>query len=1445
MSSPLPTGTVISVHFYVAGDNENLEDGFVDVTNKDTFKNGNIPHKHGIYDAHMGTTDKSYLCMSCFNSKTLCPGHSGYMKLRYPVQNPIYKDEIFKWLKLICLSCGNLLTNKTIKDDSESVMREYSKKIQQGTKSDKKVICPTCQAENPTIVRDKYQQLEVYKEFYKNDKLEREQLMNHEIATIFDRISEETLKKVERTMDCHPRKFILNIINVPPNTIRPDMKRLGGGKSGINDLTAFIKIIVMLNDKLPETISSPMQYRDDIRNLELTVFEMIKGTSGTGKMNPKTHMVHISNKPPASISSRLPRKPGRVRGQLMGKRTHNACRSVVSCDTALKIDELGVPMAIAKKIQIPIRVHSQNIDEMMIYFTNKNTNYPGCTKIIKKSNGKTYFIGKVQDSFILEEEDIIYRDLIDGDPIAFNRAPSLTPSSISCHRVKIRYFSDTLSFNVSACELYNADFDGDAMNGYLPLTTMTRFELPVMMDIGERMITYQSGNPQVGSFQDALVGGALFTLFGQKFDKFTTMRLFSLIDEYNESFSENTYSNYEILSKVLPNINFKGSPTMYNEAFAEFIKYKKEDINVLIDSGKYLGGILDKKTVGQTTSGSLAHIIKNQYGSKVALDFTYNVQQIINIYLMDRGFSLGIRDMIISKSALKEVHQKTSAMIHESYSITDKLNNGKIIPPIGLSTEDYYEDMQMNTLSVMDDFTQTIIGDIDTENNGLYQLIATGSKGNNTNLLAISSAIGQLTFGGGRVNPNFGYARTLPYYTSFDPNPEARGFIPDCYIAGLSMPSFIFAASDARSALIKSALSSSVTGAANRTSIKNLESAHVNNMRSCVKANRIVQLIYGESGFDPRCIEIMQIPTIMLSDAKLKTFRVTDIPKKYQNPNISKMLDAEYEQIKNDRDLFREIMLKLEGDSGLNNVLFTDKIKTPIKLTRIINDTIFTYTDRKNVYNKSNLNIGDTILKVQTLCDRLPYIAYNEIQEKRNMKIPVYWQDAFLFNRIFIRSILNIKTLYEKQITDTMLDIIIDKIKITYASAFMQYGTAVGIIAAQSLSAPLTQFVLDSKHRTGRSGTGQTNKLTRSAEILGARPTQKMKNPSMFIHVQPQFEDDLNKVQEIANYIEMMSVERFLDGGIMDFYEKYGEPIHSQYKHEKDMIKQFEKNNPAIKPPNDLIYRCIRFELNKTELILKNMPLESVIEALQSNMPQSYIVYTPENADKLIVRIYIRNDMIKKVSSLDIFMADLLDKIRGIVIRGIAGITLTEVLTDQLPRMYIGEDGSIQKKKIYAIRTMGTNLIEVLNHPMVDTYRVQTDSIIEIAEVYGIEAARQKIVNELKSLYETTIEKGPNHIHYTIYADEMTSIGYVTSIERTGLSKREVENVMLKISTSFPVQNLEDAAVKGMTDHLDGVSALLMVGQVPEFGTCYNKIIIDEDFIAKNVKSVNSILDDL
>ncbi len=92
-------------------------------------------------------------------------------------------------------------------------------------------------------------------------------------------------------------------------------------------------------------------------NLDMTYHELVKGSTSA---NNQLRLATSSNKAPNSIVNRLNKKTGRIRRNLMGKRTSYMIRSVLSGDPTLRIDEIGMPLNLARSLQIPETVRSYN-----------------------------------------------------------------------------------------------------------------------------------------------------------------------------------------------------------------------------------------------------------------------------------------------------------------------------------------------------------------------------------------------------------------------------------------------------------------------------------------------------------------------------------------------------------------------------------------------------------------------------------------------------------------------------------------------------------------------------------------------------------------------------------------------------------------------------------------------------------------------------------------------------------------------------------------------------------------------------------------------------------------------------------------------------------------------------------------------------------------------------
>ena len=89
--------------------------------------------------------------------------------------------------------------------------------------------CPhdDCGEFHPRIYKDKFEQAVFYAEYKSAAGAKREELFNHHINQILGRISNDTVLKLGKPVRCHPKNFILDIIRIAPNTIRPDIRQNG------------------------------------------------------------------------------------------------------------------------------------------------------------------------------------------------------------------------------------------------------------------------------------------------------------------------------------------------------------------------------------------------------------------------------------------------------------------------------------------------------------------------------------------------------------------------------------------------------------------------------------------------------------------------------------------------------------------------------------------------------------------------------------------------------------------------------------------------------------------------------------------------------------------------------------------------------------------------------------------------------------------------------------------------------------------------------------------------------------------------------------------------------------------------------------------------------------------------------------------------------------------
>ena len=91
----------------------------------------------------------------------------------------------------------------------------------------------------------------------------------------------------------------------------------------------------------------------------------------------------------------------------------------------------------------------------------------------------------------LNDGDIVHRHLLNGDPVLFNRQPTLHRMSMMCHIVKVMKKGQTFRMNVADTKPYNADFDGDEMNMHMPQDEESQAELMYLAAVPRKLFHHK------------------------------------------------------------------------------------------------------------------------------------------------------------------------------------------------------------------------------------------------------------------------------------------------------------------------------------------------------------------------------------------------------------------------------------------------------------------------------------------------------------------------------------------------------------------------------------------------------------------------------------------------------------------------------------------------------------------------------------------------------------------------------------------------------------------------------------------------------------------------------------------------------------------------------------------------------------------------------------------
>ncbi|XP_048486238.1 DNA-directed RNA polymerase III subunit RPC1 [Plutella xylostella] len=865
------------------------------------------PATHGVLDRRMGTNQKDANCETCGLGLAECVGHFGFIELALPVFHVGYFRSVITILQTICKECAQVMLPDALK-------KTYRRKFQNPelTYLHKKTLraavfkkaktcnkCPHCESLNGVVKKSPAGILKIVHERYRGKKptdplvmralsafheakasnKELQTMINSglitelsplEVLTLFRRIPDADIPLLGMcAARSRPEHLILTRLPVPPVCVRPSV--VSDIKAGTteDDLTMKQSEILLINGVIATHIAnggkiSLVQEDWDYLQLHVALYVHSDMAGIPLAMQPK--------KPGRGLVQRLKGKQGRFRGNLSGKRVDFSSRTVISPDPNLHIQEVGVPVHVAKILTYPERVFPANLAWLRTLVRNGPDQHPGANYVQQKGAEHKRFLkygNRDKLANDLKCGDIVERHLVDGDVVLFNRQPSLHKLSIMSHRARVQP-QRTFRFNECVCTPYNADFDGDEMNLHLPQTEEARAEALILMGNKSNLVTPRNGELLIAATQDFITGGYLLTsrdtfLTRSQAEQlaccllappdaalrvqlpppalrkprllWTGKQIFSLIMKPNNK------------CEVKANLETKGKNYTGNKDMCV------QDGYVIIRNSSLICGSMDKSTLGSGTKTSIFYILLRDWGEEHAVRAMWRLARMASLYMMNRGFSFGIIDVTPGK-ALIDAKNK---LMESGYSKCDEyileMQKGTLQSQPGCTQEETLEAVMLSELSSIRELAAKACFRELHETNAPRIMAQSGSKGSNINISQMIACVGQQALNGKRV-PNGFEDRSLPHFERHSKIPAARGFVENSFYTGLTPTEFFFHTMGGREGLVDTAVKTAETGYLQRRLVKSLEDLVLHyDMTVRNATGEVVEFKYGSDGLDPTYME--------------------------------------------------------------------------------------------------------------------------------------------------------------------------------------------------------------------------------------------------------------------------------------------------------------------------------------------------------------------------------------------------------------------------------------------------------------------------------------------------------------------------------------------------------------------------------------------------------------
>ena len=1402
-----------------------------------------VPLPNGILDPRMGTTDKKGAeCATCKGKLIDCAGHFGYVKLEMPVFHIGYFKNVIAILQQVCKTCSRVMVSE---EEKQQYLRRFrsprleivprralSKKLAEKCKRCRS--CPHCGAANGVVKRAGASLKIVHEKYSKNPEL-MEQYMgefeeaakhNEQLRANLGRVQDDlnpiralgVLRKISPA-DCElldvadrPEHLILTHLPVPPVCIRPSVEMDGVAGSNEDDVTMKLIQIIEVNNVLRQGLEKGLAITNLMENWD---FLQIQCAMYINSELPGLSLQYQGpGKPLRGFVQRLKGKQGRFRGNLSGKRVDFSGRTVISPDPNLRIDEVGVPLHIAKQMTYPEVVSRHNIEKIRECVRNGMNQHPGANFVRFKNGGTQYlkYGDRRKVAAELKMGDTVERHLRDGDVLLFNRQPSLHKMSIMAHRARVMPWR-TLRFNESVCTPYNADFDGDEMNIHCPQTEEARAEAVELMSVHNNLCTPKNGEILVAATQDFLTASYLLTSRDTFLDRAMVGQLVAMMGDALLSVDLPTpaivapvelWTGKQIFGVL---IRPKASDQIFVNLEVAEKQYSKKDTRamcpndgyVVIQNSEIVAGQLGKATLGSGNKAGLFYVLNSEYGAFVAATAMNRVAKLSARWLGQRGFSVGIDDVTPGHILQAEKAQ----VVARGYADCDEriaaYKKGTLALQPGCDAEQTLEAEVLGILSTVRETAGNVCLRELPKHNAPLTMALCGSKGSTINISQMVACVGQQAVGGSRPPDGF-HGRSLPHFRRGEKTPAAKGFVANSFFSGMRPTEFFFHTMAGREGLVDTAVKTAETGYMSRRLMKALEDLSLRydgTVRN--STGGIVQLAYGDDGLEPTEMEGKDASPVEF--ARLAQHVKGLVPRRKQPlvgeaevtaalarigvdaardgaPDAAKAVKSDVDAVAGGRQKAEdEEMAFVSRTSGSCEV--KREPKKPAK------ETGDRSSRRRDVDAKKAL--------VST-SEEAPSPARVPNDARRVSSLSPSPSDGGM-SALFKHELVRFARAHLTRdgpadgnpaagVTASQLETFLDRCVSKYRAKRIEPGSAVGAVGAQSIGEPGTQMTLKTFHFAGVASMNITLGVPRIKEIINAA-----KNISTPIITAALARDD----DVVAARIVKGRVEKTTLGEVCKYVHVVLHPqaCYLEVRLDPDVIRALQLDVTA-KTVRHALLAASKLKLKPNRVLVAGgdalhvLPPDDVVGGARGAASAASAASGPAAHRRALFHLQALRTAVPSV-----------------IVQGIPSVS----------RAVINDLGG----GTFNLVVEGTNLQAVMGVEGVDGARTTTNHVMEAERTLGIEAARSCIIKEINDTMKAH-GMSIDARHSMLLADVMTYKGEVLGITRFGMAKMK-DSVLMLASFEKTTDHLFDAALRGRVDTIDGVSECIIMGIPMPVGT--------------------------